>query len=75
MIHQPLGGAQGQCSDIQIQAQEIQDLKTQLNQIYINHCAKDLSMDKIETETDRDNYLNPGEAIELGLIDNIITKK
>ena len=40
MIHQPLGGAQGQCSDIQIQAKEIQDLKQQLNQIYIDHAAK-----------------------------------
>ena len=75
MIHQPLGGAQGQCSDIQIQAKEIQDLKDQLNQIYMNHCAKDLSRERIEDATDRDNYLNPNEAIELGLIDNVITKK
>jgi ATP-dependent Clp protease protease subunit len=74
MIHQPLGGAQGQCSDIQIQAKEIQDLKDQLNQIYINHCAKDLDRSQIENATDRDNYLNPNEAIELGLIDNVIKK-
>ena len=74
MIHQPLGGAQGQCSDIQIQAQEIQDLKDQLNQIYINHCAKDLDRGQIEQATDRDNYLNPNEAIDLGLIDNVIEK-
>jgi len=75
MIHQPLGGAQGQCSDIQIQAKEIQDLKDQLNGIYINHSAKDMNMEKIVAETDRDNYLSPGEAIELGIIDNIIQKK
>ncbi|OIQ20995.1 MAG: ATP-dependent Clp protease proteolytic subunit [Bacteriovorax sp. MedPE-SWde] len=72
MIHQPLGGAQGQCSDIQIQAQEIQDLKNQLNGIYIKHSAKEMSMDKIVTETDRDNYMSPGNAIELGIIDSII---
>ena len=75
MIHQPLGGAQGQCSDIQIQAKEIQDLKDQLNGIYINHSSKEMSMDKIVTATDRDNYLSPTEAIELGIIDHIIEKK
>jgi len=75
MIHQPLGGAQGQCSDIQIQAKEIQDLKDQLNGIYINHSAKDMTMDKIIEETDRDNYLSPKDAIELGIIDQIIEKK
>ena len=75
MIHQPLGGAQGQCSDIQIQAKEIQDLKDQLNGIYINHSSKEMSMDKIIQETDRDNYLSPKDAIELGIIDQIIEKK
>ncbi|WP_127714668.1 ATP-dependent Clp protease proteolytic subunit [Halobacteriovorax sp. HLS] len=75
MIHQPLGGAQGQCSDIQIQAKEIQDLKDQLNGIYINHSSKEMTMDKIVAETDRDNYLSPKEAIELGIIDQIIEKK
>lgn len=75
MIHQPLGGAQGQCSDIQIQAKEIQDLKDQLNGIYINHSAKEMTMNKIIEETDRDNYLSPSEAIELGIIDQIIEKK
>ena len=75
MIHQPLGGAQGQCSDIQIQAKEIQDLKDQLNGIYIEHSAKEMNMDKIVQATDRDNYLSPQEAIELGIIDQIIEKK
>jgi ATP-dependent Clp protease protease subunit len=75
MIHQPLGGAQGQCSDIQIQASEIQDLKTQLNQIYVKHSGnKDMTLEKIEKETDRDNYLSPQDAIDLGLIDNIINR-
>ncbi len=74
MIHQPLGGAQGQCSDIQIQAQEIQDLKTQLNNIYIKHSSIDMTMDKIVAATDRDNYLSAQESIELGLIDKVIEK-
>ncbi|MBT3586800.1 MAG: ATP-dependent Clp protease proteolytic subunit [Halobacteriovoraceae bacterium] len=75
MIHQPLGGAQGQCSDIQIQANEIQDLKNQLNQIYIDHSSVEMDMGKIEAETDRDNYLSPGQAIELGIIDSEIAPK
>jgi ATP-dependent Clp protease protease subunit len=75
MIHQPLGGAQGQCSDIQIQAQEIQDLKDQLNGIYIKHSSKDMTMDKIVEATDRDNYLSPADAIELGIIDTCIEPK
>jgi ATP-dependent Clp protease, protease subunit len=75
MIHQPLGGAQGQCSDIQIQAKEIQDLKNQLNGIYVRHCSTGLSLDKIEKETDRDNYLDPKKAMEMGLIDSIIQPK
>ena len=75
MIHQPLGGAQGQCSDIQIQAQEIQDLKTQLNNIYIKHSAVEMNMDNITSATDRDNYLSPKESIDMGLIDAIIEKK
>ncbi len=75
MIHQPLGGAQGQCSDIQIQAQEIQDLKDQLNGIYIKHSSVDMNMDKIVEATDRDNYLSPAQAIELGIIDSAIEPK
>ena len=74
MIHQPLGGAQGQCSDIQIQAEEIQDLKLQLNNIYIKHSSVDMTLDKIVGETDRDNYLSPTDAIELGLIDAVIDR-
>jgi ATP-dependent Clp protease, protease subunit len=75
MIHQPLGGARGQCSDIQIQANEIQELKNQLNDIYIHHSAKDMTRERIEAATDRDNYLNPQEAVDLGLIDVIIGPK
>jgi ATP-dependent Clp protease protease subunit len=74
MIHQPLGGARGQASDIQIQANEIQDLKKQLNGIYVRHSSSGMTMERIERETDRDNYLSPYKAIELGLIDVVIDK-
>ena len=72
MIHQPLGGARGQCSDIQIQAKEISDLREQLNNIYVKHSKMDF--DTVTKETDRDNYLSPSEAIEFGLIDTVINK-
>ena len=75
MIHQPLGGARGQCSDIQIQAAEIQYQKKQLNNIYLRHSSVKMSEEKIEAAMDRDNYLNASEAIEMGLIDKIIEKK
>ena len=73
MIHQPLGGAQGQCSDIQIQAKEIQDLKDQLNDIYVKHTGKEKSF--IENACDRDNFLSPTKAKEFGLIDVLIESK
>lgn len=72
MIHQPLGGARGQCSDIQIQATEIKNLRDQLNKIMVHHTG--MEYEKIEAATDRDNYLSPQEAIEFGLIDSITTK-
>jgi len=75
MIHQPLGGARGQASDIQIQAMEIQDLKKQLTQIYVDHTSEDISYAKYEENMDRDNYLSPGGAKELGLIDVVIKPK
>lgn len=73
MIHQPLGGAQGQCSDIQIQANEIQDLKNRLNNIYVTHTGQ--KFEEVEKATDRDNYLNPDMAKDFGLIDSIIRPK
>jgi ATP-dependent Clp protease protease subunit len=75
MIHQPLGGARGQASDIQIQAQEIQDLKQQLTQIYVDHTSEGVTYDQYEQAMDRDNYLSPVKAKELGLIDQIIEPK
>ena len=75
MIHQPLGGARGQASDIQIQAKEIQDLKQQLTQIYVDHTSTGKKYEEYESAMDRDNYLSPVNAKEMGLIDNIIVPK
>lgn len=74
MIHQPLGGAAGKASDIEIQAREILELRRQLNSIYIKHSTKDMSLEKIEEATDRDNYLSARDAIEFGLIDTVIER-
>lgn len=75
MIHQPLGGARGQASDIQIQAKEIQDLKGQLTQIYVDHTSTGKTYEEYETAMDRDNYLGPKLAKEMGLIDKVIEPK
>ncbi len=73
MIHQPLGGFQGQASDIQIHAREILKTKERLNRFMSIHTGQDIS--KIEADTDRDNYMTSEEALSYGLIDSIITKR
>lgn len=75
MIHQPLGGARGQASDIEIQAKEILDLKQQLTQIYVDHTSANMKFEDYEKAMDRDHYLGPEKAREMGLIDNIIEPK
>jgi ATP-dependent Clp protease protease subunit len=72
MIHQPLGGAQGQAVDIEIKAREILYLKGLLNQLMANHTGQPLS--RIEVDTDRDFFMSPAEAKEYGLIDRVITR-
>jgi ATP-dependent Clp protease protease subunit len=72
MIHQPLGGARGQASDIEIQAKEILFLKKRLNEMLAHHTGKPLEF--IAKETDRDNYLSAETAIEYGLIDKVVKK-
>ena len=72
MIHQPSGGAQGQSTDIQIQAQEIQRLKDTLNEILAEKTGK--TAKKIEKDTERDNFMSAKEAMEYGLIDKVLTK-
>jgi ATP-dependent Clp protease protease subunit len=71
MIHQPLGGAQGQAVDIEIQAKEILFLKETLNTLMAEHTGQPL--DKIAEDTDRDYYLSPAEAVEYGLIDRVVS--
>ena len=71
MIHQPLGGAQGQATDIEIQAKEILRLKATLNEILANNTSQ--SLEKIAKDTDRDLFMSAKEATDHGLIDNILT--
>ncbi len=73
MIHQPLGGFQGQASDIAIHAKEILTLKDKLNQIMAHHTGQNL--DVIANDTDRDNFLSADAAVDYGLIDEIVTKR
>ena len=72
MIHQPLGGFQGQASDIKITADHILDIKEKLNKILAEATGQDLSV--IERDTDRDNYMSAADAAEYGLIDKVIEK-
>lgn len=73
MIHQPLGGAQGQATDIKIASDRIIDLRKRLNRILSKNTSQ--SLKKIEKDTERDNYLSAKEALEYGLVDKIITEK
>lgn len=75
MIHQPLGGARGQASDILIQANEILELKKQLYDIYVKHSSTNRAYTDVEKACDRDNYLSPYQAKEFGLIDKVIEPK
>ncbi len=72
MIHQPLGGAQGQATDIAIQAEEILRMKKELNEILARNTGQDVK--RIEKDTDRDNFMSAKEAQEYGLIDEVLTK-
>ena len=73
MIHQPLGGAQGQATDIEIQAKEILYLKDLLNQALAENTGQ--SLDKIVADTERDFFMSPQEAMEYGLIDQVIDRQ
>ncbi|MDP3276129.1 MAG: ATP-dependent Clp protease proteolytic subunit [Deltaproteobacteria bacterium] len=71
MIHQPLGGARGQASDIEIQAREIGRLRHLLNEIYNRHTGQ--TVDKIKADTERDNYMDASDAKAYGLIDDVLS--
>lgn len=73
MIHQPLGGAQGQASDIKIQAEHILRTKAKLNRILAANTGNDI--ERIERDTDRDNYMSADEAKDYGLIDSVFVKR
>lgn len=72
MIHQPLGGAQGQATDIEIQANEILRMKKELNQILAENTGQ--SIKKIEKDTDRDNFMSASECVKYGMIDKVLVK-
>ena len=73
MIHQPMGGAEGQATDIRIQADEILRMKTQLNKILAKNTGQ--TVKKIEVDTDRDNFMTAAEAKRYGIIDTILTAR
>lgn len=73
MIHQPLGGFQGQASDIQIHAQEILQIKDRLNRALAEHTGQPL--EKVEKDTDRDNFLSAEAAVEYGLVDKVVSHR
>ena len=73
VIHQPLGGAQGQASDLDIQMREILRVREEMNEIIAKHSGQNLR--KIEKDTDRDNIMSPVQAVEYGLIDEVIVSR
>ncbi|EHK67488.1 ATP-dependent Clp endopeptidase proteolytic subunit ClpP [Achromobacter arsenitoxydans] len=73
MIHQPSGGAQGQASDIQIQAREILDLRERLNRILSQNTGQ--SMERIELDTERDNFMSAEDAVSYGLVDKVMASR
>lgn len=73
MVHQPSGGAQGQATDIQIQAQEILRIRQRLNEIYVRHTGQ--SLDTIEKKLERDSFMSADEARDFGLIDQVVESR
>lgn len=75
MIHQPSGGARGQATDMQIQVEEILKMKKSLTEIYVKHNSKGKTFDQLTTDMERDKFMSAEEALDYGLIDNIIEKR
>ncbi|MDG2033712.1 MAG: ATP-dependent Clp endopeptidase proteolytic subunit ClpP [Rhodospirillales bacterium] len=73
MVHQPSGGAQGQATDIEIQAKEILSLRKRLNEIYVEHTRQ--KIEDIEQALERDRYMTPEDAKEFGIVDEVVTKR
>jgi ATP-dependent Clp protease protease subunit len=75
MIHQPSGGARGQATDMQIQVEEILKMKKSLTEIYVKHNSKGKTYEQLLSDMERDKFMSAEEALEYGLIDEIITKR
>lgn len=75
MIHQPSGGARGQATDMQIQVEEILKMKRSLTEIYVKHNSKGKTYEQLLADMERDKFMSAQEALEYGLIDEIITKR
>ena len=75
MIHQPSGGAGGQATDMEIQVNEILKMKKTLTQIYVDHNSKAKTFEELSKDMERDNFMSAQEAVEYGLVDEIITKR
>ena len=73
MIHQPLGGFQGQATDIEIHAKEILKVKSRMNELMAKHTGK--TLEEIERDTERDRFLSADEAVEYGLVDSVFTRR
>lgn len=75
MIHQPSGGARGQATDMEIQVKEILKMKRELTQIYVNHNSKGKTFEQLSADMERDFFMDATEALEYGLIDQIVDKR
>jgi ATP-dependent Clp protease, protease subunit len=75
MIHQPSGGARGQATDMEIQVEEILKMKKNLTDIYVKHNSKGKTFEQFRADMERDKFMSAEEALEYGLIDEIVTKR
>jgi ATP-dependent Clp protease protease subunit len=75
MIHQPSGGARGQATDMLIQVNEIMEMKRNLTNIYVHHNSKGKTFEQLMTDMERDNYMSAQQALDYGLVDEIIAKR
>ena len=75
MIHQPSGGARGQATDMEIQVKEILDMKKYLTEIYEEHNSKGKTYDDLKADMERDNFMNAQEALDYGLVDEIVKNR
>ena len=75
MIHQPSGGARGQATDMEIQVKEILEMKKNLTNIYVKHNSKSKTYDELNSAMERDNYMSAQQALDYGLVDQIINKR